>query len=513
MKKLFCILICLVVGTLSLHAQGKLGKVGTSLKNGAETISRKGASSGVLRNGGKMATRGAAGKVASNAVKTSTKLNQAGKQSSVSMPSREVRNRPTQINSKDLQRSPNTTPNLEEQSQLRAAQQKTAEIERRVATLKAAVQAAEATNVDLKFNADFGKSVLFIPNLAVQADPSLADQVVNGYSTTIIKSNYHGQEEIFGVIPTHSLPPNWLEAGAKNGVMKEFNAQFTSADGTIIDIPGKVVQVSPESMLDISLVKFDSRYESLLKPLELADEATVPNELILSPGFANGNAKLIERVVTQNSFISVRTNLIDVGSGARAGFCGSPLLDAQGRVKAIHTGSVEEKGASYGTHVAFVKKLIEAYHNNGKATYDLILDDHVLTTLNIDEYISGYAVVDGNFNVLFKDDGIGTKFEEQWKKYSENKIRNTIKEYGPDAQYLVLHSRTPIWNTEKGISYLEEDRTLGSYEESKLRIHVYDLKDREFLWTTETEDIGANYYFDLDGMTVEHGKVVTGKKE
>ncbi len=357
----------------------------------------------------------------------------------------------------------------------------------------------------LAFNADFGTSVLYIPNQSVKADPTLADELVSGYSTTIIKSNYHGQEEIFGVIPTHSLPPNAHEAGIKNGVTKQFNAQLTRPDGTIINIPGKVVQISPESMLDISLVKFDPQYESLLKPLELADEETAANEVILSPGFANGIPKLVERHVTQHSFTSVRTNLIDVG-GERAGFCGSPLL-VEGRVKAIHTGSVEEKEASYGTHVTFVKKLIEAYHNDGKAMYDLELDGEVLTSLNIDEYISAIAIADESKQIIYKRDGLESY--DSFGKYSENKLREAMR--NPQGRYLVLHSRTPLWvkDTETGEFYLSETREEYGIDwdasDYKLREHVYDLKTHKLVEVKYIDDVQEDaILYQLDGNNNIH---------
>lgn len=352
----------------------------------------------------------------------------------------------------------------------------------------------------LAFNSDFGTSVLYIPNQSVKADPTRADELVSGYSTTIIKSNYHGQEEIFGVIPTHSLPPNAHEAGIKNGVTKQFNAQLTRPDGTVINIPGEVVQISPESMLDISLVKFDPQYESLLKPLELADEEIAADEVILSPGLANGIPKLVERHLTQKSFISVRTNLIDVG-GERAGFCGSPLL-VEGRVKAIHTGSVEEKEASYGTHVTFVKKLIEAYHNDGKAMYDLELDGEVLTSLNIDEYISAFAIADESKQIIYKRDGL--EGYDSFGKYSENKLREAMR--NPQGRYLVLHSRTPLWvkDTETGEFYLSETREEYGIDwdasDYKLREHVYDLETHKLVEVKYIDDVQEDaILYQLDG--------------
>ena len=51
-----------------------------------------------------------------------------------------------------------------------------------------------------EFHTGIGKSVLFAPvPIGTQAEPA-------GFSMTVIKTNYNGKEEIFGVIPSHSLP-------------------------------------------------------------------------------------------------------------------------------------------------------------------------------------------------------------------------------------------------------------------------------------------------------------------
>ncbi len=379
------------------------------------------------------------------------------------------------------------------------------ELEEYLQQTRAENKALALEEQQLMFQSSFGKSVLLAP--------FEAKGETGGFSVTVVQTHYQGKDEIFGIIATHALKENSVDVG----LQQTFDVTIMVEDGTIKKIPAKVVQSAPVNMLDISLVKFDPQYESLLKPLELADKPAGQNEPILSPGFASLTPVLANRIVTQNSLISVRTNLIDVGNKDRDGFCGSPLLDTQQRVKAIHTGSAEEKSASYGTHATFINKLVEAYHNNGKATYDLVLDDHVLTTLNVDEYISGIAVLDEGFNVLFKDDGIGAKFEEQWKKYSENKLRNKLQEYTTDGKYLVLHSRTPFWVQEAGGSFsFAEDRTLATMEEGNLRVHLYDIESRQLLYSVGIEDMGSDVqsglYFDLDGMTIEHGKVVERKE-
>lgn len=366
----------------------------------------------------------------------------------------------------------------------------------------------------LAFNTGIGKSVLYIPNVALEQDPNILKenpQAVRGFSMTVVKSKYQGKDEIFGIIPTHSLPSNYENADSKFGVTKKFQAQVILPNGSTELIPAEVVQSSAQSMLDLSLVKFKPENEKLLKPLEMSDISMKPKEKLFLYGEANGIPVSFDREVTSNSLISARTDMIKAPNGQRQGFCGSPWLNMKGQVQAIHTGSVEEENVSHGTHVSFVKKLIEAYHNGGKAEYDLMLDGHVLATLNVDEYISAFAIADNNFNIIYKEDGIGVggwnpdgTQVKIFKKYSESRIRKAIKI--PEAAYLILHSRTPYWNTENAAEpMLVEDRSAASFDESKLREHVYNLDIHESLWTSDVNETGWDSLIlqQLDGMPIK----------
>ena len=367
---------------------------------------------------------------------------------------------------------------------------------------------------DTEFNAGIGKSVLFIPNVALEKDPSILVEnphAIRGFSMTVIRSPYKGKDEIFGVIPTHSLPSNFENADAKFGVTKKFKAELLLPNGNVKTITAEVVQISPRSMLDVSLVKFNAQDEPFLRPLELSDAATELKEPLFLYGRANGVSNSFDREVTKNSFISARINMISPANGERQGFCGSPWLNAEGKVKAIHTGSVEGERVSHGTHASFVKKLIEAYHNGGKAEYNLMLDGNVLTTLNVDEYISAFAIADSNLNIIYKEDGVGVG---GWKpngeevyvlgKYSESRVRKAMQM--PGAEYLILHSRTPFWETDMVKEpMLVEDRSISTFDDSKLREHVYHLADHELSWVTEANESGWDSLLlkQLDGMPVK----------
>lgn len=304
----------------------------------------------------------------------------------------------------------------------------------------------------------FGKSVLFAPVETAGKE--------GGFSVTAVEID----GEIFGVIASHVLAESYYTYSVS--LHKNFHIQMPLADGSTARVEAQVVQVSPRSMLDISLVKFSPQAEPFLSPLSLSKEGAQPDELLFSYGFANGEGQQIERIVKQNSFISVRTdqNL----TGKRSGFCGSPLLDAQGQIKAIHTGTVENRSGtdavSYGTHARFISLLVEAYHNDGQALYDLEIEGHTLTRLNVDEYISAVYLYDASGKRIL---------QRNWEeKFSQSALVRMLEE-NPQAAYLQFTSRKAHWETDNdGDSILKEDR---SKNDKTKRQHWYNLQTQEIL--------------------------------
>ena len=330
-------------------------------------------------------------------------------------------------------------------------------LQEKQAQLLAEHERLDAEQVSLAFNADLGKSVVFAP---------IENGKKGGFTVTIIKTEYEGSEEVFGVIATHVLPSDTLYAASS--LQRSFHVQVPKADGTYITIPAEVVQISPQSMLDISLVKFPKEVEELLSPLELADTPAAINEILFSYGFADTAPSRFRRTVTNNSFMGPRTDMSL--TGLRYGYCGSPLLDALGKVKAIHTGTKEGKNGelvSYGTHVTHIRTLIDAYHNNGVKDYELTVNEHAIGKLAADEYISSIYLYDASGKrILTKN------FED---KFSESFVVKALEEH-PDAAYLQFTTRKALWVDEGNYPILKENRTRSDKTKEQ---HWYNIETQQ----------------------------------
>ena len=447
MKRLFCTLICLVVGTFPLYAQGLKGKtVVEGSKKISEAASKK-LPSGMV-NVGKLTTGGATG----NAVQHSSQMAKIGKQAKVSTRSTvDHSTNVTHLSAKGLRRpSGSKIPD-----KIKVEKQQNEMLERQLAKVQAAIQANKETHAAQTFSADFGRSVLFAP---VEGKGK-----IGGFSVTAIQIEHQGEKEIFGIIASHVLPESYYTLSAS--LQRNFHINIANADGSVISLPAEVVQISPQSMLDISLVKFSPEAEKLLRPLELSEVSAGEGEKLFSTGFGAGARQEEFRTVQKKSFLSVQTdqNL----TGERQGFCGSPLVDANGKVKAIHTGTKEMKNAldvSYGAHAHFVRLLVDAYYNDGHAMYDLEINGQTFARLNVDEYISAIYLYDGNGKRLLQKN-----IED---KFSQSFLERSLQE-NPQATYVQLTTRKAQWEVDgEGDSILKEDR---SRSDKTKRQHWYNL--------------------------------------
>ena len=331
------------------------------------------------------------------------------------------------------------------------------QLEEQLAAQLAVQQNLLRTQQDLSFESGFGKSVLYAP----LEEPGKT----GGFTVTVL--NIEG--EMFGVIASHVLPESYYTY--KESLKKDFHVTLKQADGSEVKVGAHVVQISPKSMFDISLVKFDPEAESLLSPLTLSTEPIALNERLFSYGFANGAAAQMPRNVQANSFVSVRTD--QHIEGLRYGFCGSPLLDVNGQVKAIHTGTVEGKNGvadvSYGTHAKHIHLLVEAYRHQGQALYDLTIEGQRFARLNVDEYISAVYVYDANGKKLAQ--------KNMDEKFSQSVLLKLL-EQNPSAAYLQLTSRKAQWLQDDDWFILKEDR---SKNDKTKRQHWYNLQTRQIL--------------------------------
>lgn len=260
---------------------------------------------------------------------------------------------------------------------------------------------------------------------------------VNTYSGTVFKINYLGEEEIFGVIASHTLAK---QPGLPGLLGKEFRAAV-QREGHVFVIPVQVVQISSSKMLDLALVKFRKEDEALFQPLVMGNVRLADKELY-SHGFACGlPMTLSSRTVKSISPGLIKTT-ISLDKPGRAGLCGSAVLNNQHELVGIHTGSSSAlknpaDDTGYVVSSSMLRVLVKAYHNNGRAVFPVLLNAVRITQINVDEFISYAELMDEQGRVLWH-----RSFEG---RYSPRQIEAQLNLL-PSVRYIKLGIGKTSWS-------------------------------------------------------------------
>lgn len=270
---------------------------------------------------------------------------------------------------------------------------------------------------------------------------SLGEQSEVTFSGVAFKTTYLGQEEMFGVVAAHALSP---EPGQEL-LGSEFTAEVFS-EGGFTTVRAKLVQVSATSTLDLALIKFRPEDEELFTPLTLAKQEVSADEGIVGLGFGQGKWVLSKRRFLAKTPFSIRTSFT-VPWVDRGGLCGSAVLNAKHELLGIHTGStrdVEYRDIGYATPAEFLNTLVEAYHNNGNATFPLYLNGEKIASLRLDEFISYVRLKNDKGLIIWRRE-VRDKFPYQ-----------DIMERLPRARYIELSVNKAVWTG----NYLQQDHLL-----------------------------------------------------
>lgn len=288
------------------------------------------------------------------------------------------------------------------------------------------------------------------------------------FSGTVFSVNYKGKKEIYGAVATHIVP---TEENDPLGVGRQFTA-IVYHNGRPVQIPAQIVASSPVSMLDISLVKFPAEAEAILKPFSIGEANE--KETLRTIGFVSGRFNYIpNRKVIQNLPFSIRTTM-PLPRDKRSGLCGSPLLNENNELVAIHTGSTfnPSNDYSFATPAHYLRDLVDAYHNKGISKIAFYVDDGISIRLNSDEYVTSVMLLDDFGHALAEED---VAF-----RFSHSKVSTMLRQY-PQAGFLKLTTKAVKWS-EDGSALLVKRSWL---DETPSKAYFYDLKDDKLLSVTE----------------------------
>ncbi len=228
--------------------------------------------------------------------------------------------------------------------------------------------------------------------------------------------------KMFGAVAAHVFDRGEQEVVQLN---RTFMADIYR-DGHFVSVPAQAVLISP--LFDVALVKFNPKDEGLLdKPFVLARNELSLGQTLSSHGFV-GQREIVDianRVVVERTPLSFRTTM-PLAQDRRHGLCGSAVVNEQGLLAGIHTGSTRKINAqedvAYAVPADVLYKLARSYEQQDDTKFELNFDGHIVPMLS-NEYLSKV--------MLFDEAG-----DELWggrssSYFSYKLLRTKIAEYKP----------------------------------------------------------------------------------
>ena len=90
---------------------------------------------------------------------------------------------------------------------------------------------------------------------------------------------------------------------------------------------------------DIALIRLPPEAAAVARPLKLAKQLPKPGENLFSIGYGKGVLQTINGRTVFTAYPAYITTAFKLPKGKRAGYCGSPVFNAQGEVAGVHCGS------------------------------------------------------------------------------------------------------------------------------------------------------------------------------
>lgn len=312
----------------------------------------------------------------------------------------------------------------------------------------------------------------------------LGEHYGNFGSGVLFQEVYQGYLKVYGAIATHILSPYYSHS--LKFVGRRFIADvFDVMSQKFVPVEAEVVQLTPTKLFDVSLVKFYPPKGVFLEGIELATHRPDENSVLVSQGFVNRSPVSIANryVIRENPFV-IRTTL-DYPHDRR-GYCGGLLVEQESLLKgempkasAIHVGSKpnpfgkKDSVIGYATPVWILEKLVEAYHNNGRATVRIPYQNRTLLELNVDEYISQIMLRDDELTIL-SHRSINDHFSSEGNRilahFSYGDLVEKIEILAPRYIDFIVHRVS--WDEEKNFFLFD------THEDSKApgTIYRYDMK-------------------------------------
>ncbi|WP_428073422.1 hypothetical protein [Candidatus Avelusimicrobium aviculae] len=267
----------------------------------------------------------------------------------------------------------------------------------------------------------------------------------------VFQTNDQAEQKIFGFISAHITPVS-LAKGEK------FDVVFLNGKKPLT-VRAELLLRGTSFRLDAALIRFEPTAEFLefVKPFSLNERKVVPWATLSAVGYARQEPSLSPNRKVKILNPSLITTSYTLERHKRAGFCGSPLLNAQGEVVGLHCGSLTEdfpphrpsllpKGQNlwpvnnYSQRVSFavparlLGDLVRAYHQGGSFKRPILWDSLTVAEIDVNEHIENITVFYSNSDNLLQSEPLWLADKEPF--LNELNLRETFDH--PNIQGIMI---------------------------------------------------------------------------
>ena len=291
----------------------------------------------------------------------------------------------------------------------------------------------------------------------------------NLFSGTAFQTEYNGKKEVYVAIAAHAIRAESYQ------LHRNFTADIYIGNGQYKSVPVQIVQESAPSMLDVAIGKVLEGEEELT-PFSISHLDFTYGDKAVSYGFTGRKLVIIpNRMFTSQTPLCRRTTM-PYPRNDRMGFCGSALVDENGDLLGIHTGSTygrygEQDDIGHATNARLLEVLVDAYHHNGESTFPLILGGQKVLDMPVQGYVSFIRLMDANGKLQWQR-GFDSKF-------AYDDVNERISIFSP--RYVELTTRRVHWDG-------DQLREIRNSTDKTRRTFRYDFVEGKIVWESKPKE-------------------------
>ena len=266
-------------------------------------------------------------------------------------------------------------------------------------------------------------------------DAEVSDKNPFFASGFLIQETFQGKQYLWGVTAKH--------------ITDLYDTPFEAVfyiNGQPLRVPVQAVYTGAQHGIDLTLLQLQIPPAAPLVPLTLGHNPH-RGDILHSYGYTRGifypSANRQALAVTPQK---IMTPYAFVPHHPTAGYCGSPLLNTQGEVAAIHCGSAADKSASFAVPVSQLYTLLAAYRGLPQGQTPLVFNGTQIGFLHANQTIMGvYAQKNGKTiskNVL----PLATDIFSALPKETElipTQLETSLHWQGADEIYVLVFEEPP----------------------------------------------------------------------